>query len=142
MVDSSEKAAVVSEQNEMFRAIQKKDKEIRLLKNRLKALESGKKPVESAPNQEIQASSQANISPEVVKSDHNFRPWQRYCTVKGCGEENKEFKDETRCVGCGMHTGSLDVALTLEKCPSCGVSKKVEIISAEAKKRYQEMVKA
>jgi hypothetical protein len=51
---------------------------------------------------------------------HLMHKWQHYCTGLNCEGENPDFKDETQCEGCGMHLGSVDVATSLSRCPSCG----------------------
>jgi hypothetical protein len=58
---------------------------------------------------------------------HLMHKWQHFCTGPNCEGENPDFKDETICDpaegGCGMHLGSVEVAKTLARCPSCGGKK-------------------
>lgn len=60
-----------------------------------------------------------------AQTGHLMHKWQRFCTGPNCEGENPDFKDETQCDNCGMHLGSVEVATSLSRCPSCG-SKKVK----------------
>jgi hypothetical protein len=74
------------------------------------------------------------VTPQIDLHDHNqgqeketghlMHRWQRFCTGPNCEGENPDFKDETQCDpdegGCGMHLGSVEVAKSLSRCPSCG----------------------
>lgn len=62
-----------------------------------------------------------------AETGHLMHSWQRFCTGPNCEGENPNFKDETQCDptqgGCGMHLGSVEVATSLARCPSCGNKK-------------------
>ena len=119
--------------NELLR---KKEHEIKGFRGReamLKNKFSEKKP-ESSPETPVVSQN------EPAQVPHVYKFFQRFCTTPGCGGENPEFKDETKCGSCGMHTGALDEALKMEKCPSCG-GKQVVPITPEAIAKAKEMVK-
>ncbi|SRR5712691_2153108 len=54
---------------------------------------------------------------------HHVKPWQPFCTEKGCGAPNEEFKDEVECSedegGCGRSLGAISTVSSIEACPSC-----------------------
>ena len=83
--------------------------------------------------------------PQEATQAHHVHPWQAFCP--DCGGEgspnpNPDFKDETRCANekCGMHLGSLETAIKLKGCPSCG-KKSIVPLGAEVEKRAKELIK-
>lgn len=139
MGEKSDSPAVNSEQNEIFRALERSRKEARLWKNKYDAAMSGKNKGESAPNQENQAQSQPQVSqitPESTKQ-HSFKAWQAACT--NCGEKNPDFKPETKCVNCNTITGAIEVAKKMDFCPGCGEKLRFAPTSKEAEAKFEVM---
>ena len=93
-------------------------------------------PIEAPPTES---------KPQEATQAHHVHPWQAFCP--DCGGEgspnpNPDFKDETRCANekCGMHLGSLETAIKLKGCPSCG-KKSIVPLGAEVEKRAKELIK-
>lgn len=129
----------LSEQGQLYVDLKKAQKQINLLKNQLKAAQSGEKSVKSATNQATEPTNQAQIEVPAVKSDHDGRlkPWQAGCTT--CGEKNPEYRAETKCVACNGTTGAVEVAKKLDFCPHCNVKLKFAAVSEEGKRKIAEM---
>ena len=142
MSKESDSTSKSSEQNEMFRALTRAQREARLWKNKYQAAASGKKPDESATNQEIEATNQPIVSEKPAESTkgHTWKAWQAACT--DCGEKNPDYKPETKCDNCGGTLGTVEVAKKLDFCPHCAQKAKFVPLTAEAREKIRAMVKA
>ena len=87
---------------------------------RLQAQLNGKGSTQAA-SQPTEAESSPTVvetkAPEVPPK-HFVHNSDRYCT--DCGGSNPEFKDETKCDGCGKPLGSIKGMVSLKACPDCG----------------------
>lgn len=81
---------------------------------------------------------QAPITPNQAVV-HSFKEFQQYCT--DCGEKNPTFHDEAACASCGTHLGSIDGALKMKACPSCG-EKKIRPLTEEAIAKARSIINA
>lgn len=142
MTEKGDSSPGQSEQNEIFRALERSRKEARLWKNRYENVVSGKKQDESATNRAPPVINQPDISDKAPKSDHDGRlkPWQAACAT--CGEKNPEYKPETACDNCTGTLGTVEVAKKLDFCPHCGQKAKFRALTAEAKQKVAEMIRS
>jgi len=76
----------------------------------------GKRKAESSP----EAPPEPENKPPEAPPKHFVHNSDRYCT--DCGGPNPEFKDETKCDGCGQSLGSIKGMVSLKACPNCGAT--------------------
>jgi hypothetical protein len=89
----------------------------------LRRKRENKKPTTEPPSASTQEKQTSNPQPvdehgHTEGTPHYIGSWQQYCPT--CGDRNPDFKDETKCDGCGVHLGAREVAEKLKACPNCG----------------------